>query len=78
MGVMATERFYCSHKWASSSRTSGLVGALLFIVSDTILAYNKFVSPLPMAKVMVMVTYYAGQYFIARTTDQPLVMDKPE
>jgi len=39
-------------------------GALLFFISDTTLAYNKFVSPLPNARVITMITYHLGQILI--------------
>jgi uncharacterized membrane protein YhhN len=46
---------------------SGLAGAVLFGLSDTILAVNRFRTPLPFADVLVMVLYWAGQYGIARS-----------
>jgi uncharacterized membrane protein YhhN len=39
-------------------------GALLFFISDTTLALNKFVSPIPNARVITMVTYHLGQILI--------------
>ncbi len=42
------------------------VGAVFFMLSDTLLAINKFVSPLPMSQVWVLSTYYAAQILIAR------------
>jgi uncharacterized membrane protein YhhN len=39
-------------------------GALLFFISDTTLALNKFVSPIPNARVITMVTYHLGQMLI--------------
>jgi uncharacterized membrane protein YhhN len=39
-------------------------GALLFFLSDTLLAWNKFVTPLPNGRVLVMVTYQLGQLLI--------------
>jgi uncharacterized membrane protein YhhN len=39
-------------------------GALLFCLSDTLLAFNKFVSPLPHRRVTVIVTYHLGQILI--------------
>lgn len=42
------------------------VGALSFVVSDTVLAYDRFVRPLgPLAKYVIMLTYYGGQLGIA-------------
>ena len=46
---------------------SALAGAVLFGLSDTILAVNRFRTPLPFADVLVMVLYWAGQYGIARS-----------
>jgi uncharacterized membrane protein YhhN len=37
---------------------------LLFFISDTTLAYNKFVAPLPNGRVIVMITYHLGQILI--------------
>lgn len=46
----------------------GFLGALTFIVSDSILSWNMFVGKLPLAHLFTMITYYLGQYLIARTT----------
>ena len=40
------------------------VGALLFILSDSLLAFDKFLVPIPHAGVLVMSTYIAAQYLI--------------
>jgi uncharacterized membrane protein YhhN len=40
------------------------LGAILFVISDSILAINKFVQPLPMSGIAIMLTYAAGQFFI--------------
>jgi uncharacterized membrane protein YhhN len=40
------------------------VGALLFILSDSLLALDKFLVPLPYSGVLVMATYIAAQYLI--------------
>jgi uncharacterized membrane protein YhhN len=37
------------------------VGAALFVASDTMIAWNRFVRPLPVADVGIMVTYHLGQ-----------------
>jgi uncharacterized membrane protein YhhN len=39
-------------------------GAALFMISDGLLAWNKFVSPLPLADQAVMLTYMLAQFFI--------------
>ena len=39
-------------------------GALLFFLSDTFLAWNKFVSPIRHGKLLVIITYHLGQVMI--------------
>jgi len=45
--------------------TIGLLGALLFGLSDTLLGYSRFVSPLPASNLLIMGTYWGGQALIA-------------
>lgn len=40
------------------------LGALLFITSDSLLALNKFYSPLPFSSISIMFTYAMAQLFI--------------
>jgi uncharacterized membrane protein YhhN len=40
------------------------LGACFFMLSDSLLATNRFVQPLPLAQVGVLATYYAAQVFI--------------
>lgn len=40
-------------------------GAVLFLISDTVLAWNRFRKPLPRGDLLVMVTYYAAVFWIA-------------
>ncbi|MEJ8855941.1 lysoplasmalogenase family protein [Variovorax robiniae] len=42
------------------------VGACFFMLSDALLAMNRFVSPLPLASLWVLATYYAAQMLIVR------------
>jgi len=44
-----------------------LVGAIVFIASDSILAINKFYQPNEFLAISVMVTYIVAQYFIYRS-----------
>ena len=39
-------------------------GALFFVISDSILAYNKFVEPFNLAGALIMFTYMIAQYLI--------------
>jgi uncharacterized membrane protein YhhN len=43
-----------------------LAGAALFVLSDSLLALNKFYQPFAFAGVMIMLTYCAAQYFIVQ------------
>ena len=40
------------------------LGAILFLLSDMILAWNKFVSPVESSKVLIMIPYYSAQLLI--------------
>jgi alkylglycerol monooxygenase len=42
------------------------IGAGFFMLSDSLLAVNRFVSPLPLAQVWVLSTYYLAQILIVR------------
>jgi len=41
------------------------IGAILFCISDSILAWDKFYAQLPMSPILVLATYYAAQACIA-------------
>jgi uncharacterized membrane protein YhhN len=43
-----------------------VAGALLFVISDSLLAVNKFLNPFPLAGVFIMLTYCAAQFFIVK------------
>ena len=40
------------------------LGAMLFVVSDFVLAWNMFVEPIPNAGIILMGTYYAAQWLL--------------
>ena len=58
--------------WNTKSKVDNTVffsllsGALLFMLSDSLIAINKFRVPLPAAGFWIMITYLAGQYLIVR------------
>lgn len=43
-----------------------LLGAAAFVISDSLLAVNKFYQPFVYAGIFIMLTYCAAQYFIVR------------
>lgn len=58
ISLMALTAFMTGSKWA-------IAGSLLFVLSDTILSWNMFVSPVPFSGVFIMTTYYTAQFLIA-------------
>ncbi|MCD9024733.1 lysoplasmalogenase [Cohnella silvisoli] len=52
----------------SGSRIA-VAGAIVFFVSDSLLAWNMFVSPIAGAGYGVMITYYAAQFMIAKSIE---------
>lgn len=79
MAFRAVSRHYTTpySRPGAASFITGAAGALLFVVSDSVLALNKFlpqpVLPAPYGRLAVMVTYYAAQLLIAAsaTTNLP-------
>lgn len=50
--------------WAGNGAGLVAAGAVLFYVSDSTLAYKRFVAPLPLGELGVMVTYHLAQVAI--------------
>jgi uncharacterized membrane protein YhhN len=46
----------------ASGRWIAALGAVLFLCSDTMIAWSRFVSPFPAAPVAIIVTYHLGQW----------------
>lgn len=63
MGITAMNRF---RRVEHSSFIFVFAGALCFILSDSLLATNKFLSPFPFAGFLIMLTYIIAQYLIVR------------
>lgn len=51
----------------AQARSILIAGAVLFILSDGMIAINKFVEPISWSKYFIMVTYFGGQYLIGRS-----------
>lgn len=71
MGVTALGR-YARVNMDAFSYT--VIGAFVFILSDSIIGYNKFVNPIPFADSMIMIFYCTAQYmilkgFVAQSTE---------
>uniref|UniRef100_A0A336LFI4 lysoplasmalogenase n=1 Tax=Culicoides sonorensis TaxID=179676 RepID=A0A336LFI4_CULSO len=48
----------------NSPKLACAIGAVLFVISDSLIAFDKFYIPLSFAPLSIMVTYYAAQFGI--------------
>lgn len=64
ISTMLLYAFKGSLHWQNPANISILLGALVFVSSDSILAINKFYTSLPNASFGVMITYLAAQFLI--------------
>ena len=58
-------------QWQQTKETRArlaFIGAVLFVLSDTALAINRFTTPVVLAPLFVLGTYYPAQYLIALST----------
>ena len=69
MGIFAAFRY---KKVSPASFNFILIGAIFFMLSDTLLAFNKFTNPLPLAGFLIMSTYIVAQYLIAEGSIEQL------
>ncbi len=51
------------------SASSAVYGSVLFVVSDSLLAYNRFISPIPFDYIWVLGTYYCALVCLANSSD---------
>lgn len=71
MGAQALGRawFHAGDALARPARRAA-IGGLLFMLSDSLLAWNRFHSALPLTTLWVLGSYYAALWFIARSVAQ--------
>lgn len=70
MATLALARAWTNNSAIPSAPTSArwaAIGAVLFVISDSVLAWDRFGGGLPAATLCVLSTYYAAQYCIARS-----------
>ncbi|MGG1631063.1 lysoplasmalogenase [Rossellomorea sp. NRS-1567] len=58
ISLMALTAILTDNLWATA-------GSILFVISDSILSWNMFVSAIPYSDVLIMTTYYSAQFLIA-------------
>lgn len=66
IGCMLLCSMHVFYKVGAAANGYLIAGALLFVLSDSILAISKFLSPFLMSNVLIMLTYCAAQFFIVR------------
>lgn len=60
ISLMAWSAIMTGDKWA-------IGGSILFVLSDSILSWNMFVSDVPQSSLFIMSTYYTAQFLIAHS-----------
>lgn len=63
--AMAWQAFGLWQQTGTRGAALALAGALLFMVSDSVLAVNRFRRPFTAAQAVIMSTYFAAQWLIA-------------
>lgn len=58
--LMAWSAFMTGNRWL-------IIGSLLFVASDSVLAWNMFVAPVAYSHLLIMSTYYSAQFFNAHS-----------
>jgi uncharacterized membrane protein YhhN len=66
IALMAAQAIGRATVLRNSAAVGVALGAGFFMLSDALLAVNRFVMPLPMSQVWVLATYYAAQLLIVR------------
>ncbi len=73
VGVILTMAWQAWDQWDRVRTRWALlafIGAVLFVVSDTILALNKFGEPFAAARALTLSTYYSAQWLISNSNYQ--------
>ena len=74
VAVILTMGWQAREQWLATGRVAALLamlGAGLFIVSDSALAVERFRKPFRGARLLVLATYYVGQWLIALSINGP-------
>lgn len=58
--LMCWTAFLSRNKWT-------IVGSILFVISDSFLSWNMFVSDIQYSSILIMSTYYMAQFLIAHS-----------
>jgi uncharacterized membrane protein YhhN len=72
-GQAAARAWWHAHDDLAGPAQWAAAGALLFMLSDTLLAWNRFRLAIPLSALWILATYYAALWCLARSVQQ---MDK--
>ena len=62
---------------ANASTIQGvLAGAVIFMISDSLIAINRFVVPLPASDWLIMISYYLAQFYLVSSVNQRIDISK--
>ena len=62
---------------ANASTIQGvLAGAVIFMISDSLIAINRFVVPLPACDWLIMISYYLAQFYLVSSVNQRIDISK--
>lgn len=64
ISFMAFSAMMTGHPWV-------ILGSLLFVVSDSILSWNMFISDVAYSGPLIMTTYYSAQFLLAYSLGKP-------
>jgi uncharacterized membrane protein YhhN len=62
--LMASATFLRKNAVSRFSYIAVILGALFFVLSDSLLAFDKFYQPIPLSGVWIMTSYSIAQYLI--------------
>ena len=78
-GLVVAGMLYSALQYRGAYAAWFRLAALLFVFSDSVIAWGRFVAPVPCRTYVVMITYYAAQYLFylfavraATLSDSPL------
>ncbi|WP_210544296.1 lysoplasmalogenase family protein [Rhodoferax sp. PAMC 29310] len=66
IALMAAQAIGRATVWRDGQAWAVAVGAMVFMLSDSLIAVNRFMQPLPLASLWVLSTYYLAQFLIVR------------
>jgi uncharacterized membrane protein YhhN len=69
LSLMTSQAIARNSQNHNKSSLLAMIGAVLFLISDTLLAYDRFVFVFGSGHALILSTYYSAQYLIARSVN---------